>query len=154
MSMRSVMQRSIMQRGPALCLRRSLAFVTVGDQSGFDKLESAGGKKIFYFTATWCPPCRMIAPIFERLAKVRTQTQRSWCSFVASCKHAPDSPSFYPTSSQPPLLPFLRPQYRRSMRAWTSAKWMWMTSQRLRASTRCVDRPCGARRELRGAREM
>jgi len=69
MSMRSAMQRTLVQRGPAIGQRRSLAFVTVGDQSGFDKLESAGGKKIFYFTATWCPPCRMIAPIFEKLAK-------------------------------------------------------------------------------------
>ena len=57
-------------RMPALRQQsRNLAFVTVGDQSGFNKLESSGGKKIFYFTATWCPPCRMIAPIFEKLAK-------------------------------------------------------------------------------------
>ena len=53
---------------PILANTRSLSFIVVGDQSGFDKLDKSSGKKIFYFTATWCPPCRMIAPIFEKLA--------------------------------------------------------------------------------------
>jgi len=71
--MRHVVQKRV-GRMPTICQQsRNLAFVTVGDQSGFDKLESSGGKKIFYFTATWCPPCRMIAPIFEKLAKEHTQ---------------------------------------------------------------------------------
>lgn len=48
---------------------RGMAFVVVGDNSAFTKLESAADrKKVFYFTATWCPPCRMIGPIFEKMA--------------------------------------------------------------------------------------
>lgn len=28
-----------------------------------------GGKAVFYYTATWCPPCRAIAPVFEQLSQ-------------------------------------------------------------------------------------
>jgi len=49
--------------------RRGMGYVVVGDHSAFNKLEAAEDrKKVFYFTATWCPPCRMIAPIFEKMA--------------------------------------------------------------------------------------
>ena len=47
---------------------RQLSFIIVGDQEAFTKLESNDKKKIFYFTASWCPPCRMIGPIFEKMA--------------------------------------------------------------------------------------
>ena len=47
--------------------RRTL-FITVGDQNAFEALESNNKKKIFYFTATWCPPCKMIAPIYTELS--------------------------------------------------------------------------------------
>eukprot|EP00744_Colponema_vietnamica_P006133 GILI01008929.1.p1 GENE.GILI01008929.1~~GILI01008929.1.p1 ORF type:complete len:153 (+),score=53.19 GILI01008929.1:56-460(+) len=28
-----------------------------------------------YFTATWCPPCRMIAPVYEKLSTQYTQAE-------------------------------------------------------------------------------
>ena len=42
--------------------------VIVGDDDAFKKFSEKDGKKIFYFTATWCPPCKAIAPIFEGLS--------------------------------------------------------------------------------------
>jgi len=37
----------------------------------FNALVVASSEKLLVvdFTATWCPPCRMIAPIFEQMAK-------------------------------------------------------------------------------------
>ena len=36
----------------------------------YEKLEQDMGKKhILYFTATWCPPCRKIGPVFEDLSR-------------------------------------------------------------------------------------
>mmetsp|Transcript_25931 Transcript_25931/g.40263 ORF Transcript_25931/g.40263 Transcript_25931/m.40263 type:complete len:106 (+) Transcript_25931:240-557(+) len=37
----------------------------------FNALVAASNEKLLVvdFTASWCPPCRMIAPIFEQMAK-------------------------------------------------------------------------------------
>ena len=60
--------------------------VTIGDESAYEALQKSNQKKIYYFTATWCPPvvllcafsfiygqfilqCKRIAPIFESLSK-------------------------------------------------------------------------------------
>mmetsp|Transcript_1054 Transcript_1054/g.1064 ORF Transcript_1054/g.1064 Transcript_1054/m.1064 type:complete len:125 (-) Transcript_1054:111-485(-) len=40
-----------------------------GDQNTFEKIVAKGGKAVFYYTATWCPPCRAIAPVFEQLSQ-------------------------------------------------------------------------------------
>lgn len=29
--------------------------------------EGSGRKSIVYFTAKWCPPCKMISPIYDEL---------------------------------------------------------------------------------------
>ena len=42
-------------------------FLVVGDDSAFEKLEG-NAKQVYYFTASWCPPCKMIGPIFEKMA--------------------------------------------------------------------------------------
>ena len=43
--------------------------MNLGDDDAFSKLEESGTKKVLYFTASWCPPCRRIGPIFEAMAK-------------------------------------------------------------------------------------
>eukprot|EP00602_Paraphysomonas_sp_CaronLab_P003985 CAMPEP_0185018148 /NCGR_PEP_ID=MMETSP1103-20130426/970_1 /TAXON_ID=36769 /ORGANISM="Paraphysomonas bandaiensis, Strain Caron Lab Isolate" /LENGTH=124 /DNA_ID=CAMNT_0027547865 /DNA_START=1 /DNA_END=378 /DNA_ORIENTATION=+ len=44
-------------------------FVLPGDQSAFDALTKQDGKVILYYTASWCPPCKTISPIYEKLSK-------------------------------------------------------------------------------------
>ena len=50
---------------------RSFSAIVVGDDDRFSDLEKklADKKRIYYFTASWCPPCRMIGPEYEKLAK-------------------------------------------------------------------------------------
>ena len=45
-------------------------FIVVKDESAVSAAVDQSSKKIFYFTASWCPPCRKIAPAYEKLSKV------------------------------------------------------------------------------------
>jgi thiol-disulfide isomerase/thioredoxin len=40
----------------------------VGSDAAFTKLEESKAKQVYYFTASWCPPCKMIGPVFEKMA--------------------------------------------------------------------------------------
>ena len=46
------------------------AVVKIHSEEEFDKLIASGSKEVAVidFTATWCPPCRMIAPEFDKLS--------------------------------------------------------------------------------------
>ena len=51
-------------------------FLIPRDDEALSKIEDdLKSKKILYFTATWCPPCKAIAPVFEKLAKAHPSTQ-------------------------------------------------------------------------------
>lgn len=43
--------------------------MTAGDESAVKNVLAQSRPTVLYFTATWCGPCRMIAPIFSALAK-------------------------------------------------------------------------------------
>lgn len=47
--------------------------ITLGSTSAFEALEANSSKKIFYFTASWCPPCKFIAPKFQKLSETFPQ---------------------------------------------------------------------------------
>lgn len=51
---------------------KRMSSVILGDDAAFEKIAAAPGKKIYYFTASWCPPCKAIAPVFEKLSKDNT----------------------------------------------------------------------------------
>ena len=43
-------------------------YIVPADSASLAVEETVANKKIYYFTATWCPPCRFIGPKFEAAA--------------------------------------------------------------------------------------
>mmetsp|Transcript_2729 Transcript_2729/g.5098 ORF Transcript_2729/g.5098 Transcript_2729/m.5098 type:complete len:140 (+) Transcript_2729:178-597(+) len=41
----------------------------LSDEEAVEKFQKINDKSILYFTATWCPPCKMIKPVYESMAK-------------------------------------------------------------------------------------
>lgn len=77
-------------------------FINVGDDSAFEKLEAAGGKQIYYFTASWCPPCKMIGPIFEKMASESAYSELQFLKIDVD--ENPDAAQKYAVRSVPTFL--------------------------------------------------
>ena len=41
----------------------------LSDEEAVDKFRTINDKSILYFTATWCPPCKAIKPVYEKMSK-------------------------------------------------------------------------------------
>jgi thioredoxin 1 len=50
-------------------------YIVLGTEANLQKIVNSPENKVLYFTATWCPPCKMIAPIFEKLSKEHTNVK-------------------------------------------------------------------------------
>lgn len=53
----------------ASAARRNMAVVTLSDESVVEKFRMINSKSILYFTATWCPPCKAIGPVYEEMSE-------------------------------------------------------------------------------------
>lgn len=45
------------------------AVVNLSDLDAVTKFRNINSKSVVYLTATWCPPCKMISPIYDELSK-------------------------------------------------------------------------------------
>ena len=48
---------------------RLFSVINLSDLEAVDKFKAVNSKSLLYFTATWCPPCKQIKPIYEQMAK-------------------------------------------------------------------------------------
>lgn len=71
---------SVSSKIARIALRRGFAsgganFIQLKDIKAYDDLEDGKSKYILYYTATWCPPCRRIGPVYENLSKIHPDIQ-------------------------------------------------------------------------------
>ena len=45
-----------------------MSVITLSDLEATEKFRQLNHKSVLYFTATWCPPCKAIKPLYEEMA--------------------------------------------------------------------------------------
>ena len=59
---------SLNRRARPVAAYRFMSVVTLSDQDATEKFRKLNHKSILYFTATWCPPCKAIKPVYEEMS--------------------------------------------------------------------------------------
>ncbi|DBA03467.1 TPA: hypothetical protein N0F65_002875 [Lagenidium giganteum] len=81
--LRHALQTTRALTAPRFAAQHARSFATggrvklLGSDDAYDQLTKAGsGKKaIVYFTAKWCPPCKMISPVYDELSSQYTDIE-------------------------------------------------------------------------------
>eukprot|EP00534_Pseudo-nitzschia_fraudulenta_P000060 CAMPEP_0201125492 /NCGR_PEP_ID=MMETSP0850-20130426/21689_1 /ASSEMBLY_ACC=CAM_ASM_000622 /TAXON_ID=183588 /ORGANISM="Pseudo-nitzschia fraudulenta, Strain WWA7" /LENGTH=106 /DNA_ID=CAMNT_0047393541 /DNA_START=359 /DNA_END=679 /DNA_ORIENTATION=- len=45
-----------------------MSVINISDLEATEKFTEINAKSVLYFTATWCPPCKAIKPVYESLS--------------------------------------------------------------------------------------
>lgn len=53
----------------------SSSVITLSDNDAVEKFKAINDKAILYFTATWCPPCKMIKPVYEKMSSAHPEVK-------------------------------------------------------------------------------
>lgn len=69
----------------------------LGSVAEWEEVLSKGGNAVIDFTATWCPPCKAIKPVFKKLA----EENQDVAFFSVDVDEAKDMASKYDISSMP-----------------------------------------------------
>jgi thiol-disulfide isomerase/thioredoxin len=118
--------------------------------SEFDALNKGPQRVLAYFTASWCGPCRAIAPVFSTLAKENnSKVRHAPANFRDRTSPSPERPT--PSITLPPLPTIVsthplspnRPSaLSRSCRSRKSMSTRTKTSPASTASLRCPRSSC------------
>ena len=49
--------------------QRWMSIIHLSDTDAVDKFRTINERSVMYFTASWCPPCKMISPVYDELSK-------------------------------------------------------------------------------------
>ncbi|MFZ0128686.1 MAG: thioredoxin [Candidatus Dormiibacterota bacterium] len=90
---------------------------TVDDASFETEVLTSGGPVLVEFGATWCPPCRMLAPVLDELAAERSGSLRV---LTVDVDANPVTQGKYGVMSLPTLLLFVEGKPIRQMIGFTS----------------------------------
>src|SRR6476620_2687674 len=74
------------------------------DATFADDVLTSGTPVLVEFTAAWCPPCKMIAPVLERMALEQTGRMRV---VALDVDENPDTPRRYGVMGMPTLALFI-----------------------------------------------
>lgn len=64
-----ILQRSTQAPKHAQMLVKNMSVMILDDEKDMSQFISVNEKSVVYFTASWCPPCKQISPVYDKLSE-------------------------------------------------------------------------------------